>query len=361
VTLRRLLLLASVFLLAALAAACAGDAETGNGNPSPGDTSDLPTAAPLPGGTVPSVEGPLILYRSTIEADAIASTLDRTRSWSLDFDPNVEYVVGVDCTPDGQQAAYLMEDNRSLDNRLVIAGTDRREIPLSGEVINAAFSPDGTQLAVTAYLPDVGSGSISLVDAETGESTEVLRRTGTIGAPRWAPDGKSIVFDASADPTNQMFIFTLGDNAARQVGNVASGAFSPDWAPSGDSLIFSSYTADGNPQLFTMPATGGEAVQLTSTQVFKAFPRWAPDGSAIAYVGTILVPTTARIDAAPQVSSAGRVGQGFAPAARRHNVGVYTSAADGTNEQLITDLVQDAWLLGWCTAGPWLASGWTAH
>jgi Tol biopolymer transport system component len=138
------------------------------------------------------------------------------------------------------------------------------------------------------------------------------------------------------------------------VSNIAAGAFSPDWSPSGDTLIFSSYTADGNPQLFTMPVAGGEPTQLTSTQVFKAFPRWAPDGSAIAYVGTILVPAAARIDGASEQSRAALL-------SRLHNVGVYTAAADGTHETLITDLVQDAWLLGWCTAGPWLASGWTQH
>jgi hypothetical protein len=42
-----------------------------------------------------------------------------------------------------------------------------------------------------------------------------------------------------------------------------------------------------------------------------------------------------------------------------HNVGVFTSSADGGNEALFTDYAIDAWLLGWCTAGPWMARGWT--
>ena len=90
-----------------------------------------------------------------------------------------------------------------------------------------------------------------------------------------------------------------------------------------------------------MPASGGDATQLTSTQSFKAEPRWSEDGSRIAYVGTILVPTASRLPS------------------RLHNVAVYTSASDGTDEAPFTDLTLDAWLLGWCKAGPWLRQGWT--
>jgi hypothetical protein len=61
----------------------------------------------------------------------------------------------------------------------------------------------------------------------------------------------------------------------------------------------------------------------------------------IAYVGTI-VP--------PQISTRPLV---------RHNVGVYTAAADGTGEELFTDLAKDAWLIGWCMGGDWLQTHWT--
>jgi Tol biopolymer transport system component len=169
-----------------------------------------------------------------------------------------------------------------------------------------------------------------------------------------------VAFDASADRNNQLFVFRIGERSATQVGSVPSGAFSPDWSPVGDLLIFSSYTADGNPQLFTMPAGGGESTQLTTTQVFKAFPRWSRDASTVAYVGTILVPTAAEYEPGSLAALAGSgLGRGFTVDARLHNVGVYTSAADGSNETLVTDLTQDAWLLGWCAAGPWITSGWT--
>jgi hypothetical protein len=41
-----------------------------------------------------------------------------------------------------------------------------------------------------------------------------------------------------------------------------------------------------------------------------------------------------------------------------HNLAVYTMKPDGTGEQQLTDLQQDAWLLGWCVGGAWLGEGW---
>jgi hypothetical protein len=41
-----------------------------------------------------------------------------------------------------------------------------------------------------------------------------------------------------------------------------------------------------------------------------------------------------------------------------HNLAVFTMNPNGTGEQPITDVAEDAWLLGWCLSGPWLDDGW---
>jgi TolB protein len=237
---------------------------------------------------------------------------------------------------------YTLENNTSLAGRIVIAGpTGRREIPMAGRVAGAAMSPDGSQVALAAYLPDNARGVISVVDVVSGDVSVVYDRPGTLGAPAWSPDGERLVFHALSGEQNQLFVYRLGESEASQLTDIPSGAFSPDWSPDGDLIAFSSVTETGNPQIFTVPAEGGASSQLTSTQIFKAEPRWSGDGSRIAYVGTILVPTASRLPV------------------RLHNVAVYTSARDGSDEAPFTDLTLDAWLLGWCKAGPWLAQEWT--
>jgi Tol biopolymer transport system component len=288
------------------------------------------------------VDGEVIIYRNTLEADAVASTLDHTRTFSLDYDASVDSVIAIGCADDGSRAAYLLENGVTLESRVVIAdGSGRREVPMRGDVMGVSLSPDGEKVAITAYLPDNARGVVSVLDVASGEVTAVYNRPGTVGAPAWAPDSERIVFHALTERDNQLFVYKLGESDAVQITSAAKGAFSPDWSPSGDLIAFSSVTESGNPQIFTVPASGGDATQLTSTQAFKAEPRWSANGSRIAYVGTVLVPTASRLPS------------------RLHNVAVYTSASDGTDEVPFTDLTLDAWLLGWCTAGPWLGQGWT--
>ncbi len=284
----------------------------------------------------------------------MAVSLNYADVWSFDYDSANESVLGVDCTRDGASAAYLMENNTSLDNRLiVVTGGVRKEYPLSGEIVGMAWSPEGSKIALTAYIPDRASGRLSVLDISNGQVTDLATRPGTIGYPRWAPDGNRIVYDATVERGNQLFVYTLGQPEPQQITSTDQNAFGPDWSPVSDEIVFSSFAADGNPQLFTVSASGGEMKQLTSSQVFKANPRWSSDGQRIAYVGTVPIPMAANL------------GGGASPVslslhdALSHNVAVFTSAPDGSDEVPFTDVNLDAWLLGWCTAGPWLDEGWT--
>jgi dipeptidyl aminopeptidase/acylaminoacyl peptidase len=323
--------------MGAAAAACGGGSAEPEGTDTPlGSSVPIQTAAPV------DVEGTMIVYRNTLDARTIASTLDQSREFVLDFDPNVESLLSFDCAADGSRAVYVMENNTSLEGRIVIAGAaGRSEFDISGEVTGASISPDGSKVAVSSYLSENARGVLSIVDVQTGDVSVAYDLAGTLGTPGWSPDGDRLVFHALSGDYNQLFVYTLTGGDAVQLTDLSGGAFSPDWSPDGKLIAFSSVTGDGNPQIFTMPALGGAASQLTGTQIFKAEPRWSPDGSQIAYVGTILVPTVSR------------------SAALVHNVAVYTSASDGSDEVPFTDLALDAWLFAWCESGPWLGQGWT--
>jgi Tol biopolymer transport system component len=330
---------------AAILAGCGGSGGGSDTDQSPRSTAtELPTSIPIGTSKPVELEGEVIIYRNTLEADAVASTLDHGRTFSLDYDATVDSVIAINCAQDGSRAAYLLENGVTLESRVVIAdASGRREIPFPGSALGAALSPDGESVAVTSYLPDNARSVLSVLDVASGKIASVYNRAGTIGPPAWSPDSQKIVFHALTDQDNQLFVYTLGESDAEQVTTSPMGAFSPDWSRDGSLIAFSSVPDSGGAQIFTVPAAGGDATQLTSTQAFKANPRWSPDGSSLAYVGTRSVPTVSRL---PMLSL-------------HHNVGVFTSAADGGNEALFTDYAIDAWLLGWCKAGPWLGQGWT--
>ena len=88
---------------AAILAGCGGSGGESDADQSPGSgVPELPTSIPL--GTAP-VDGEVIIYRNTLEADAVASTLDHMRTFSLDYDASVDSVIAIGCADDGSRAA----------------------------------------------------------------------------------------------------------------------------------------------------------------------------------------------------------------------------------------------------------------
>ena len=57
---------------------------------------------------------------------------------------------------------------------------------------------------------------------------------------------------------------------------------SPVWSPDGSSVAFLR-ASDGPPQVFLLPASGGEPEQLTTLPLGAGAPVWSPDGSTIAF------------------------------------------------------------------------------
>ncbi|RYZ31137.1 MAG: S9 family peptidase, partial [Chitinophagaceae bacterium] len=60
----------------------------------------------------------------------------------------------------------------------------------------------------------------------------------------------------------------------------------PAWSPDSKSLAFVR-VADGKPQVFVLPMSGGEAYQLTKFSYGASAPKWSPDGKKILFAASI--------------------------------------------------------------------------
>lgn len=314
--------------LAVLAAACGGSG--GEGTDGGGDGTGV-------GGAPAGLN--LVIFRDTINSKLIAQSIPDGRRWEFATDPS-EFLSAVDCSPDGQRAAYLVKDLQT-GSEVRFSGGQPAAVRVAGEAFGIAWAPDGSRIAVTAYAPAASQNRLDFLNPTTGALITATTGSGPIGAPRWSPDGTKIAFDASNYTSNALFVYTLDQPSAAQLMDRPVPIFAPDWSPDGTSLLFSAPSgAAGLSQIFTIGADGTNPREITSSDVSKGVPRWSPDGSLVAFAGTILIPLAST---RPM---------------RLHNLAVYTMQPTGTGEQAITDVAQDAWLLGWCVSGPWLNDGW---
>ncbi len=319
---RLLRLSALLFILSALAMACV----SGGSKPAANAGANAPTGLSL------------LIYRDTLGNAVFAESLPGERYWKFTGEREGEFLVAVDCTRDGQSAAYLTASNVNGTSLKISGQPD--SISLPREALGLAWAPDGSRIAITAFDATSGANRLQLVDPHSGEVTVVASGRGSIGPPRWSPDGTRIAFDVSEGVVNQVYIYALGTQGAAKLKDRGTNSFSPDWSPDGSTLVFGAPAQSGVYQLFRMNSDGTRESQLTNSNVSHGRPRWSPDGSLIAYAGTFVVPSVS-----------------MRPAAL-HNLAVYTMKPDGTDERAVTDPSTDSQLDGWCLSGPWLAEDW---
>jgi Tol biopolymer transport system component len=184
-----------------------------------------------------------------------------------------------DISPDGRQLVYTSAAAGNLDLYVMRVGGGRAINVTANSPANdeqAAFSPDGEQLV---FRSSRDGGGLFLMGA-TGESVRRLTDEGY--DPTWSPDGKSIAYSTEGvfDPDSRNSdagLWIVDVATGRKHERLAGDAVQPAWSPDGRFLAYWSNTG-GVRDLWTVGASGGEPIAVTSDLATDWSPEWSPDG-----------------------------------------------------------------------------------
>jgi dipeptidyl aminopeptidase/acylaminoacyl peptidase len=120
---------------------------------------------------------------------------------------------------------------------------------------------------------------------------EDLLRLTSVSDVQISPDGRTIAYVAGRadlqDDSNKSAIWLVpADGGAPRRFTYGDHDSAPRWSPDGRTLAFLSDRA-GKPQIFVLPADGGEASKLTDLPDGAGVPVWSPDGARIAFAARV--------------------------------------------------------------------------
>ena len=117
-----------------------------------------------------------------------------------------------------------------------------------------------------------------------------------VSDPRVSPDARTVAYvvttidrEESKYRSAVWVVPVDASEAPRQFTSGERNDNSPRWSPDGSQLAFVSNRGDdkAKPQLYVIPAEGGEALQLTDLKGGIEDPKWSPDGTRIAFCARV--------------------------------------------------------------------------
>ena len=274
-----------------------------------------------------------ILMAVSVMAGAQARAQDRERMASPLADA-VEAMFGVrefqqaEVSPDGKRVAWVEsvpgKDN-SPSSRFAIYVADltapERAIRITAGDGKAAFeerevawSPSSDRLAFLSDAGQEGQLQLYVADAAGGNSRQLTHLRGHLAQPSWSPDGKMVglLFTEDAAPAEpplpantpevvneanseqRVELVNPLTGTARQISPADMFVYEFDWAPDSQRVVVTSVRGSGSnnwwiANLFVLDVSSGAMKPLLERPGMQlAMPRWAPDGSRIAFIGGLM-------------------------------------------------------------------------
>ena len=189
------------------------------------------------------------------------------------------------------------------------------------------ISPDGEQVVYVRrgfdIMTDKARTALWVVGTDGSNHRAITDGSGAVSSPRWSPDGNRLLYVASDDGANQLFVRWMDTGQTAELTNVTESPGNIAWSPDGEWIALTmfvpepapafakmpprpegaewtapprvisklryradgrGYLPDGHTHVFVLPADGGTPRQLTSGPYDHGGGlSWSPDSRSIVF------------------------------------------------------------------------------
>ena len=148
-------------------------------------------------------------------------------------------------------------------------------------VLTPRFSPTTQEITYMSF--GQGDPRVYLLNLDNPGQREVVGNfPGMTFAPRFSPDGGSVIMSLQRGGNSNIFVMNLGSKAITRLTDSAAIDTAPSFSPDSKNICFES-DRGGRPQIYVMSASGGTAQRISFGEGSYSTPVWSPRGDVIAF------------------------------------------------------------------------------
>jgi Tol biopolymer transport system component len=145
------------------------------------------------------------------------------------------------------------------------------------------ISFDGTTLGISHHSADDANSSIVYTLPIQGGAPKRITARGPSYLHGWSPDGQRLAYTGARNGEYNIYTISADGGEETQLTNTPGLDDGPEYAPDGSYIYFNS-TRSGTMQLWRMRPDGSAQEQLTDDEYNNWFPHLSPDGQSIVFL-----------------------------------------------------------------------------